>query len=174
LNIKKQKLLLEYLTGSADLWNRCQHIVKPDYWDIELRPALEFVIAYHTEYKALPDREKIEAESDVEICPHEIGGDTFDYTSKEIETFCRNKAVEFAIKKAPALLATEDFGTLTNNLKEAITIRLHRDIGLEYFKDVEARLLRMRDNDATIPTGWDSVDKILGGGLTRKEMLWKI
>lgn len=171
MNIKKQQLLLEYLVGNADLWNRCQHIVKPDYWDPELRPALEFIIKYHTEYKALPDPAKIEAESDIILQPHEIGGDTFDYTSTEIETFCRNKAVEFAIKKGPALLAKEDWGTLIETLKDAISVSLHRDIGLDYFKDVEGRLIRMRDSDATISTGWSTVDRILGGGMTRKEML---
>lgn len=171
MNIKKQKLLLEYLIGSADLWNRCQHIVRPEYFDISLRPAVEFIISYHGQYKALPDGSKVDAESDVTLVPHAIGGDTFDYTSTEVETFCRNKAVEIVIRKAPGLLAKGDFGTLIKNLKDAIGVSLHRSIGLDYFKDVEARLLRMRDCDATISTGWDSVDKVLGGGVTRKEML---
>jgi len=171
LNLEKQKLLLEYLIANGNLWNKCQHIIKPDYWDVELRPALEFAIDYNINYKALPDRVKITAETGVDLEPQVISGDTFDYACDEIETYCRNRAVEFAIRKGPKLLEEQDFGTLIETLKEAIMIKLDRNIGLDYFDDVEGRLRRMLENDKPISTGWPTVDNVLGGGITRREML---
>lgn len=172
LNIEKQQLLLESLIASGDLWNRCQHIIKPEYWDIDLRPSLEYMITYNKGYRALPDSPQILAETGIKLTPYNTDTrDKFESQSQEIEKFCLHKAVEHAIKKAPALLDKEDWGTLVDSLKDAVGVSLLKKIGTDYFDDVEARLRLAAENDDTISTGWADVDKILGGGITRKELL---
>jgi replicative DNA helicase len=56
-------------------------------------------------------------------------------------------------------------------MKDAITISVNRDIGVDYFSDPENRLKDLAATILPIPTGYVKIDEGLGGGLTRKEML---
>jgi replicative DNA helicase len=93
------------------------------------------------------------------------------YVADEVEVFCRNKAIEEAIYKGPELLQKGDFSQILDTLKAAISVGLQKDIGIDYFTDPEERLKRTLETQARISTGWPELDKLIGGGLNRQELI---
>ena len=64
-----------------------------------------------------------------------------------------------------------NYAQLEERLKQVLAIQNTGELGLDYF-DVERRLNRILSMDTTkIPTGIESIDQVLGGGVTRKELM---
>lgn len=171
MDFEKQKIILEYLISSSDTFAICQGIVQPEYFVPELRSAVKFVKDYFQKYNTTPEPDLIKAESGAELNKRQVSRDQIDYTSKEIETFCRRKAIEKAVLASPPLIDKGDYGTLENQIREAITVSLNADLGLRYFENPEERLQRMMDDQPVESTGWKQVDELLYGGISRKELL---
>jgi archaellum biogenesis ATPase FlaH len=51
-----------------------------------------------------------------------------------------------------------------------VQIGLTKDMGTDYFADPRARLLKIKDKNGQLKTGWDTVDKRLFGGMNRGEL----
>lgn len=168
---KKQKLLIEYLMSSPDTFAICQSIVQPEYFDPELRPTVTFLKKYYDEYSTTPDATQIEAETGVEVERREVTRDQVEYTTTEIESFCRRKAIERAVLASPKLIEEGDYGTLETQIRDAVLVSLQRNLGLRYFDNPEERLQRMLNENPVEPTGWTEIDELLFGGLSRKELL---
>lgn len=167
---KKQQLLLEYLVSSPDVFAICSDIVKAEYFDPEFRHAVKFVKGYFDDHNAIPDVAQIDAETDVSLTTRQITKDQFDYCCTEVETFCRRAAIKAAIVGAPQLLDKDDYGTLETSIKDAITISLNKDMGVDFFSDAKAALTRLISIGAPISTGWKDVDDVLFGGIARKQL----
>jgi len=171
MDSKKQKILVEYLISSPDTFALCQSIVKPDYFDPELRNAVTFIKSYYDKYNATPNPDQIEAESGATFAKRDITPDEVQYCTDQIETFCRRRAIERAVLASPDLIAKGDYGALEQSVRDAVLLSLNRDLGLSYFDDVEVRLKRMLEHNPTESTGWKELDELLFGGISRKEML---
>lgn len=171
MDIKKQKLLVEYLLSSVDTFALCQGIVQPSYFDPELRNSVKFIKDYYEQYNTTPEPDQVEAETGVDYKSRVVSRDQVDYCANEIETFCKERAIEKAIITAPELLKKGDYGSIEKMIKDAITVSLHRNLGLRYFDGVEERLERMSVENVTQPTGWTDIDNLLFGGISRKEIL---
>lgn len=171
MDSKKQKILIEYLISSPDTFALCQSIVKPDYFDPELRNAITFIKTYYDKYNATPNPDQIEAESNVTFSKRDITPDEVQYCTDQVETFCRRRAIEKAVLASPDLIAKGDYGALEKSVRDAVLLSLNRDLGLSYFDDVDARLKRMLEHNPTESTGWKELDELLFGGISRKEML---
>ncbi len=173
MEIEKQHLLLNYLVSSQELYVKVSPILKPEYFDIRIRPVVKFIKGYFDTYKHPPTIDQIQAETKntAVVVKPSMSRQEISYAETEIETFCRHRAIEEAVLAAPALLKQEKFGEIQQLIRDAITVSLSRDIGLDYFADPEARLnLMSLQNDMT-PTGWSELDHHLGGGIKRREML---
>ena len=131
---------------------------------------ITFVHKYWNQYRALPDPVKVEAETGIKLKAQEITSDTLDWAADEVETFCKNKAIEFAIRTSPALIEKKDFGGIEKKIRDAISVSLHRDLGLDYFADPETRLRSMMERNQQVSTGMPTMDKVLYGGVNRQEM----
>ena len=167
---KKQLLLIEYLISSPDVFAICSDIVKASYFDPEFKPVVKFLKDYYDEYNAIPDVAQIDAETDVELKVRPITKDQFDYCCTEVETFCRRSAIREAIVDAPKLLDKDDYGTLEANIKNAVTVSLNKDMGVDFFADARAALTRLISVGASTSTGWQDVDDVLFGGIARKQL----
>lgn len=166
--IDHQILFLQTIITDKELLLRSQNIIKPQYFDPKLRGTVKFILSYVDKYNEVPLPEQIYAETKIELekltkIPHEFDK----WFLENIEEFCRNKAVSEVIMDGPELLETNDYGLLEHKLKEALTISLHHDLGVNYFADPETRLKRIRENNVVISTGWDALDKTLFGGWGR-------
>lgn len=170
-NLEKQKLLIEYMLSSVDTFALCSNIIQSEYFNPELRNAVSFIKQYFDSYHSTPTIAIIKAESGVDFIPIQIKSKAeIKYCSEEIEAFCQRRGLERAIVQAPSLIQEGKYGDVEEMIKEALTISLHTNLGLEYFHDPVTRLMNMRNSDNTIPTLYAELDECLGGGVRRKEM----
>lgn len=167
---EKQKLLIELLLGNIELFARCNGIIKPKYFDASLSKSVNFIQNYFETYREIPLPQIVKGETGLVLEVHELSKAEQKYVATEIETFCRNSAVIDAIMQGPDLHEKGDYDTIWQLIKEASAISLNRDLGINYFENVEARLNDLLNNSPTILTGWDDVDEATGG-LVRQEML---
>lgn len=166
----KQKLLLEYLISSPDLFAICDSVVQPSYFDADLRSTVKLLKSYYNEYKNIPAIEIISAETGLQLTEQEITRDKFDYCVSEIEAFCKRKAIVQAIQRSADLLEKEDYGQIEADLKEAISVSITKDLGLSLFEDPGDILRSIAQSEVPISTGFDELDKLLFGGLIRKQL----
>lgn len=171
MNNKKQRLILEYLVSSPDVFAICSSILEPKYFDPELRKAMQFLKIYYEEHNAIPDTDQIEVESDIVIKTRVITRDQFDYCCTEVESFCKQSAMKEAILASVDLLEKDDFGAIETNIKKAVTVSLNKDLGVDFFEEARATLTRLLSVGTTISTGWKDVDDVLFGGIKRKELI---
>lgn len=172
MKFKKQKELIENLISSKDAFAICNSILDYEYFDIELREAVNFILKYFDKYSSIPTPKQIEAETDVELELKPVTEDLFDYTVDEVEAFCQTMAVQDAVMKSAQIISSgEDTQKIQEVIKEALEVSVKKDLGLDYFETVEERLDRMQDDAALISTPWPMFNKLTFGGLARKEMI---
>lgn len=168
---KKQRLLIEYLISSPDTYALCQNIVSPAFFDPALRNAVAFIKKYYQDYNNTPSTEQIEAETEQQFILRDVLLDKVKWTCTEIETFCRRKALEKAIYASPELIAKGDYGTVESTIRDAILLSLNTNLGTRYFENPEERLQKLLESPLVEPTGWNEVDDLLYGGISRGELL---
>jgi replicative DNA helicase len=170
----KQMLLVNVLLSSEEVFARCQNILDSKYFVNKLRPAMRFILKYTNEYKVLPKIEQVNAETSMEFVKIEdISIQHQDSFLKEIEEFCKNRALADAVTSAVGLIEKGNYGEVEKRVREAILISLQKDLGTNYYADPRARLLSIKDKNGQISSGWKTVDDKLYGGLNRGEItIW--
>lgn len=170
MNFEKQKLFLNYLISSQDLFTKVNPILESKYFDSRLKNTVAFVKSYFEQYKGPPTPEQVKAETDLAVAKQELSKSEVTYAEQELERFCKEKAIEGAILASPELLEKQDYGKIEALIRSALTVSLQKNIGLDYFSDPEARLKSLAQS-AGFKTGWYKLDEAIGGGLNRKEMI---
>lgn len=166
-----QKLLLSFMISDRESFIRCQNIIKPEYWDENLRKPCKFILDYSDRYKNVPTSDQIYAETGVVVEKYDnIEQSHLDWFYDEIESFCRHKSMELLILDGPNLLEKGLYSDIEQRSKANMMISLQTDLGMNYFQDPMARLLRMKDRTGMISTGWVDVDDKLHGGVNRGEL----
>ena len=90
-----QELFLRFLLSDADLFARCQNIVKPDYFNLKYRKAVDLFVSHSTKHNAIPTPEQVSAVAGVILEPiPNVTPDHHEWFMNEFETFCRHKALE--------------------------------------------------------------------------------
>ena len=170
-NEETQELFIRFLLSDNDLFARCQNIVKPEFFNIKYRKAIELFLSHSTDFNSIPTPEQVSAVSGMhlDIIPN-VTPDHHEWFLKEFETFCRHKALEKAIIESTDLLEKQDYGTVENKIKDASQVGLVKDLGLDYFENPKERLQWIKDQSGAISTGWKGIDHKLYGGMNRGEM----
>jgi archaellum biogenesis ATPase FlaH len=170
----KQKLLIDVLLSSEEVFARCQNILNDKYFVNRLRPAVRFILKHAEKYSVLPKIEQVNAETGLNfIHISDIAIQHQDAFLDEIEEFCKNRALANAVLGATDLIEKGQYGELEKRVREAILISLQSDLGTNYFEDPRARLLRIKDKNGQVSTGWKTVDDKLYGGVNRGEItIW--
>lgn len=170
-NNDKQKLLLEYLISSADTFALCKSIIQSDYFDPEFRKTVDFLNTYYDKYSATPNPDQIHAETGVKLKLRQVTHDEIKYCSEEVEGFCKQGALEFAVREGMKHLKNGDGGKIESLIREAMSVSLTQNLGLSYFSNPAKRLKDRAAKPLRTPTGWKQVDEMLSGGLARTEMI---
>lgn len=166
-----QKLYLELMLADAEVFVRCQGIFDHTLFDRKLQDAAEFIKEYAKQYAVLPDYEMINASCHTNLTrPDEIKDGHMDWLMDEFESFVRHKSLERAIINSADLLEKHDYGQVELLIKEAVQIGLSKDMGTDYFADPRSRLMKIKDKNGQISTGWPSLDRRLFGGMNRGEL----
>ena len=170
----KQKLLIDILLSSEEVFVRCQNILKPQYWNQKFRRAVKYILDYANDHKALPKIQQlnVETQGDFELIP-DINSHHVEAFLQEIEEFCKNRALAEAVLSAVDLIEKGNYGEVEKRVRDAILISLVSDVGTDYFADPRDRLNRIKSNNGQVSTGWKTVDQKLYGGVNRGEItIW--
>jgi len=159
------------MLSSADVFALCLPILKSTYFDPELRDTVRFLISYNEKYNAVPSPEQVFAETEIKFETTQLQKDQIEYCCSEVETFCREKAIEQAILGSVALLDDKKYGEIEQSIRNAISVSITPDIGLNYFDDPMKRLQEKLLSPPKASTGWKDLDHLLNGGIARKEMI---
>jgi len=171
---EKQKLLIDVLLSSDEIYARCQNILDANYFVNKFRPAIRYILKQSEKYNVLPKIEQVNAETGLNFQKIEnITVQHQDAFLDEIEEFCKNRALANAVLSAVDLIEKGNYGEVEKRVREAILISLTNDIGTNYFEDPKARLERIRHSNGQVSTGWKAVDDKLYGGVNRGEItIW--
>jgi len=163
----KEKLLVELLLCSKELFIKCGSILKPEYFDTPLDSVIKFTLDYVHKYHDLPDAKIVYAETEFKIDEHELTSAEMDYITDEIESHCQISAMRMAIIKGSDIISenedSSDFGKINNLVRDALMISIDKDMGINYFGDPAMRLMQMQLHVDTTPIGYPSIDMITEG-----------
>ena len=172
-NFEMQQLYLEMFLSDAETFIRCQNIFDPMNFDQRLQDSAEFITRYVDEYKVMPEANIVNASTRSSFNPAQLPRENYEWLMNEFEQFSRHKGLERAIIESSDLLEAGDYGPVEKLIKDAIQISLNKDMGTDYWDDPRARLMKLKDNNGQISTGWPSVDRKLYGGFKRGELnIW--
>ncbi len=172
MELEKQRIVLSALCNNRDLMSLCSSILKASYFDPSLKKTVKFILEYFEKYKDVPKLQVVRAETGAVL--EDIGNvskSEMKFVADEIESFCQNRAMTEAILMGPELLQKGDFGKILSVLKDATTVGLQKDLGINYFEDPETRLKRSLVDEPKISTGIPELDDAIGGGIGRQELL---
>lgn len=147
-------------------------MIKPSYFDPSLKKSVKFMLDYFSKYRDVPKASIVRAETGIFLDEiPAISRSESEYASKELEAFCQYRAAMEAVVSGPELIAKGDYSSLIQSLKDATSVGLQKDLGLDYFSDPLARLESTLNSQARISTGWPELDAVLGGGVARQELV---
>jgi archaellum biogenesis ATPase FlaH len=166
-----QKLYIEMLLGDAVTFVRCQSIWEPELFDRKLQTAAKFLQDYVEEHNVLPTADIINAATGQDFAvPDGLAEQHYDWLMTDFETFIRHKGLERAILKSADLLEKGEYGPVEDLIKRAVQVGLQKDMGTDYWADPRSRLLKIKDRNGQISTGWAALDQKLFGGFNRGEL----
>lgn len=167
-----QDLFVQFMISNRDLFTQAKPILSHTYFGSAIKPVVKYLMEYSEDFNDIPTTEQIRAFTGVKLTT--IDETTVlqkkDWFLKEIEEFCRHKAIEEIVLNGPDYLEQGKYGDLEANLKDAVMISLNRDLGTSYFNDPKQRLVDMINNSARESTGWLDIDKKLYGGFAPGEL----
>ena len=166
-----QRVYLEMMLADAETYVRCQSIFDPELFDRKLQKSADFLKKYVDDHNVLPTPDIINATTGSDFKKlDDLREEHFDWLMNDFETFIRHKGLERAILESADLLEKGEYGPVEEKIKQAVQIGLQKDMGTDYFEDPRARLMRIKDKNGQVSTGWTSVDQRLFGGMNRGEL----
>jgi replicative DNA helicase len=159
------------MVTNAELYARVINIMNHNNFERTLRPAVEFMMTYSTEYNVMPESIQIQAATGIEVeeIP-ELNEDHHEWFLDHFETFTKRQELERAILKSADLLEKGEFDPVEKLIKDAVAISLQRDMGTDYFADPKQRLTDYFDSGGQMSTGWKQLDRLMYGGMNRGEL----
>jgi len=158
-------------------------ILEVSYFDTDSNKFLvKSIKDYFSKYKSQPTMESIkvmvdDVENDVlkvsiidslrGAWQHREDPDLEFVKEKTLE-FCKNQIMKNAIMQSVELLETQQYDDIKGIIDTAMTAGMERDIGHEYITGFEERMTKQARD--TQPTGWDSVNDLMDGGLAGGEL----
>ena len=93
-----------------------------------------------------------------------------EYITEEVTKFGKRARMKEAILESVDLLESDDFGAITEKVRQALLFNMNVNVGLDLF-DVDERFRLLKDSTGNkLPTGYGQLDKVLGGGWAKKEL----
>lgn len=163
---EKEKLLLEYVLSSKELFIKVLGVIRPEFFEKPLDKVVGICIEYFNKYHAIPDFDVIKVETGVRLKERELLKDEFDYCCDEVEKHCKRAAMKIAILESAEMLGDEDdddinFNKIEDNIRKAISITLDKNLGTNLFDSPALRLAMMEEAIDSRSIGWPSVDHVV-------------
>ncbi len=162
-----QQTLINFMISDETSFTRVQNIVDEAYFADHLRPVIRMIKEYAEKYNSVPTPELIRAETKYQAALIDGVQEHVDWFLDMTEQFCRHRALENIIHAGPDILAKGMGADLERQIKDAMTISLVSDLGTAFFDNVRQRIEARKDRSNYVSTGWETLDRKLGGGFTR-------
>jgi replicative DNA helicase len=158
-------------------------ILETKYFESESdRWIVDMIKTYFTKYKKVPTMDAIKvalSEIDNEIlkvgvvenlkgATRYVNADDLEFVKEKCIDFCRNQNLKNAILQSVDLLSNGNFDGIKKLVDDAMKAGTERDIGHDYKVDINTRF--EESVRKCIPTSWDSVNELTGGGLAAGEL----
>ena len=158
-------------------------IIQPEYFESDANSwILDIILDHFREYKTPPSKDVLkvkvtEIDNDVlktaileqlkEVFRY-MESDDLSFVKDEILRFCKNQEIKQAIMDSVGLLKMGNYDEIKSKIDSAMKAGADTDIGHEYKKEVVARYTNAARD--TIRTGWDVIDDLMDGGLSKGEL----
>jgi len=86
-----------------------------------------------------------------------------EYIEEEFSNFCKNQQLKGALMESVDLLKVGDYEAIRYIIDNALKAGQDKNVGLEYFKDIESRF--REDDREPVETPWPDFNKLFQGGL---------
>lgn len=156
-----QLLLIATMVNNGELFVRCQNIIKPQYFDLDLQRVVKFIIEHCNKFNGMPSLELIKAETNVDIPKVVTNESHSNWFLETIELFCRHKAIELAILTSADMISEGYYGEVEKLVKDAVLISLNKDLGTSFFETPRETLEKLLKQNGSISTGWKTVDNAI-------------
>lgn len=178
-----QAKVLANILSSTDFLQQTLDVLNPNFFETDAgKWIIEETISYFSEYKSLPTLEVFKIELDKEkddvlkIAVKEQlrtafqrkNDDDLEYIKDSFLDFAKNQAIKSAIIKSVDLLQIGQYGEIKSLIDGAMKAGQPRNIGHNWREDIGIRL--SGTSRIVVPTGWDSIDQLIGGGLGAGEL----
>jgi archaellum biogenesis ATPase FlaH len=159
------------MLADAATFSRCQSIFDHTLFDRKLQVSAEFINEYVKAHNVMPTQDIVNAATGASFkVDMDLKEEHLDWLMNDFETFTRHKGLEKAILESADLLEKGEYGPVEEKIKAAVQIGLTKDMGTDYFADPRSRLLKIKDKNGQISTGWKNLDDKLFGGFNRGEL----
>lgn len=178
-----QSKVLTVLIRNKEFLSQVSDAFDPKYFDANSRQWIaSVVIDYFNEYRELPtylvfcnkianisdDALKVTVEAEMDKLLKHVSAKDLKYVQDEFLTFCKEQSIKNGLSKAIDLAHGGDIFGVVDVIRKAASAVAPRDLGHEWRSGWEERLKKnVRD---CIPTPWDCMNQIMGGGLGKAEL----
>jgi len=178
-----QTKALGILITDREFLQQISDIISPDYFDNDASKwVIRKTLSYYDDYKTIPTMEvfKVEVEGITQELQSVAVKDILKQAYKASKAtdlnfvkdtfldFCKNQTLKGALMQSVDLLELGDYDDIRNLIDRALKAGTERDIGHEYFAELEDRF---RDEArSTIETPWPLINNLLCGGLGQGDL----
>jgi len=178
-----QSKILTSLLTDVKYTKQILDIIEINYFDSDSNKfIIKSIKDYFKKYKTNPTMEALkvmvdEVDNDVlktsivdslrNAWQHRESNDLEFVKEKSLE-FCKNQVVKNAIMESVELLESQKYDDIKRIIDDAMKAGVETDIGHEYITGLEERLTKQ--TRVCLPTGWDSVNDLMDGGLAGGEL----
>ena len=170
-DLEMQKLFLRFIISDHSIFVRLNSIFNSENFDKRLRSTAKFISEYSQEYSAIPSADQIEATTKIKLdIIDDLRESDIDFCLDHFEKFTKRQELERAIIKSAELLEKGNYDPVEKLIKDAVQISLTKDMGTNYFSDPRSRLMKIKNNNGQVSTGWLCLDSKLYGGFNKGEL----
>lgn len=184
-----QEKIFQGLASDKEWAAQMQEVMHPDYFDLKyLRYLCEKYFDYYSDYRCFPTmqlliqvvKDDLKANSDNLLRDQVVAflqrmrlnqnPEDLPYVKEKSLQFCKRQAFKEALTSAVELVQGEQFDSVVDLMRKAVSVGMPHSIGHEFFEDLEARFHEIQR--ITTPTGINELDtkEVLDGGLGRGEL----
>jgi replicative DNA helicase len=178
-----QAKVLAGLFSSPDFLQQSLDVLNPKFFESDAGQwIVDTTIDYYSSYKTVPTLEVFKVELDrinddvlklavkeqLRAAFQRKNDNDLDYVKDSFLDFAKNQAIKSAIIKSVDLLQAAKYGEIKGIIDKALKAGQPRNIGHNWKMDIATRLAGI--SRMTIPTGWEPIDLITGGGLGGGEL----
>lgn len=165
-----QLIMINCIISNGSVYTQLKPILKPEYFDKKYQFAISYLSEYTDKYSTLPPLEVLNNESRCKfyLIP-EAQSDNVGLRQSildKVETFCKKRALEIAINDCYARLQKGDTTSLDTIIKEAQSVGIAKDLGINMWKNVSKYLHKLDKEMGIISTGLKELDYCFNGGLS--------